>query len=391
MLTLLKSVFFILTVLSAIVLYYYKVELTDFNAQDMSLPDPPVLDGVYKENNLLVGGDWLLKGRIHGPESLLIEGNIIYTGTGDGKIVKLTTDGQILQEIKVNPAAKDCTTSKSFYECGRPLGIRRLNEKEVIVADASKGIYAVNFESNSIRMIFSADTKVNGKKPRFIDDLTIFDDGKTAYVTDVSTKYGFEDMVKVVMEHQPFGRVIKVNLETGEATEETTGYYFPNGIQRHPDGDSFVVCDYMSANVWRYYVKGKKKGESKLFIDNLPGLPDNIRLSRNGDTFLLGLGSKRSQENPHFFDKLNNGFIARHVRGIMASLLTIEQMVKLDSIQSHPGSLFLELDLDGNVIKSYHDPTGKTVQEVTEIAEDDKYFYIGSFSRDYLLRVPKRK
>ena len=32
----------------------------------------------------------------------------------------------------------------------------------------------------------------------------------------------------------------------------------------------------------RYHLKGPKAGQSEIFADNLPGLPDNIRLSTSG-------------------------------------------------------------------------------------------------------------
>lgn len=38
-------------------------------------------------------------------------------------------------------------------KCGRPLGIRRLNEREFIVADAYSGLYTVDFENG--QLIFS--------------------------------------------------------------------------------------------------------------------------------------------------------------------------------------------------------------------------------------------
>lgn len=32
----------------------------------------------------------------------------------------------------------------------------------------------------------------------------------------------------------------------------------------------------------RYYIKGEYEGKSEVFAQNLPGIPDNIRLSSNG-------------------------------------------------------------------------------------------------------------
>ena len=40
-------------------------------------------------NNLLQNAELLLKGQLIGPESIIVEGNTLYTGTTDGKIVKI--------------------------------------------------------------------------------------------------------------------------------------------------------------------------------------------------------------------------------------------------------------------------------------------------------------
>ena len=44
----------------------------------------------------------------------------------------------------------------------------------------------------------------------------------------------------------------------------------------------------------RYYIKGEHEGKSEVFAHNLPGLPDNIRLSSHGG-YWVGLAMKRTQ------------------------------------------------------------------------------------------------
>lgn len=101
----------------------------------------------------------------------------IYTGTEDGTLVEIR-NGQIYRDIRLTnrPCGRTnlicnliqtggkwgfCLSMIRFkagnkvsgsYEleptCGRPLGIRRLNENEIVVADAYLGIYAVNFKKS---------------------------------------------------------------------------------------------------------------------------------------------------------------------------------------------------------------------------------------------------
>jgi hypothetical protein len=62
------------------------------------LPPSPKFEGPLAVNNILDNSEFLLKDQILGPESLLIEGDTIYTGTEDGTIVKIV-NGKIIKTI----------------------------------------------------------------------------------------------------------------------------------------------------------------------------------------------------------------------------------------------------------------------------------------------------
>ncbi len=49
----------------------------------------------------------------------------------------------------------------------------------------------------------------------------------------------------------------------------------------------------------RYYLTGPKVGHSEVFTSNLPGYPDNIKLSKQG-TFFVGMGSVRFEGSSPF-------------------------------------------------------------------------------------------
>lgn len=49
--------------------------------------------------------------------------------------------------------------------------------------------------------------------------------------------------------------------------------------------------------MFRYHIKGELKGKSEVFIQNLPGFPDHIRLSSKGG-YWLGIATMRTD----FFD-----------------------------------------------------------------------------------------
>lgn len=49
-----------------------------------------------------------------------------------------------------------------------------------------------------------------------------------------------------------------------------------------------MPCKYVCLkNPSRYYLKGETKGKSDIFIDRLPGLPDNVRPNGKGGFYIV--------------------------------------------------------------------------------------------------------
>jgi hypothetical protein len=55
----------------------------------------------------------------------------------------------------------------------------------------------------------------------------------------------------------------------------------------------------------RYWLKGPNKGKADVFLDNLPGIPDNIRLTKDG-VFEVSLAMPRTKSEPMLSDKLSH-------------------------------------------------------------------------------------
>ncbi|KAI6183522.1 Adipocyte plasma membrane-associated protein [Aphelenchoides bicaudatus] len=101
-------------------------------------------------------------------------------------------------------------------------------------------------------------------------------------------------------------RVLEIQVQTGATKVMVSGLHFPNGIQKHPDGESLLIAETSMFRIRRYYFTGPQKGQLNFFVNNLPGLPDNIRLSStSNDCFYIAICSIRSDEKPSMVDKLN--------------------------------------------------------------------------------------
>lgn len=70
---------------------------------------------------------------------------------------------------------------------------------------------------------------------------------------------------------------------------------------------------------------------------------------------------------------------------VSACFQLVSQEAMVSMIPKH--GLLLELDKDGKVIRTLHDPTGKQVPAVSEAEEKNGVLYLGSYYLPYLSRV----
>lgn len=65
----------------------------------------PPFDGPLTPNCDLCNPEMLLKGQVQGPESLILDGSTIYSGTVDGKVLQIKDD-QIAESLSLG--ASNC-------------------------------------------------------------------------------------------------------------------------------------------------------------------------------------------------------------------------------------------------------------------------------------------
>ncbi|XP_009083138.1 PREDICTED: adipocyte plasma membrane-associated protein-like, partial [Acanthisitta chloris] len=109
--------------------------------QPISLKEPPLLAGVLEPNTKLRKAERLWENQLVGPESIVNIGDVLFTGTADGKIIKIE-DGEIQTIARIGHGP--CGTREDEPTCGRPLGIRVGPNNTLFVADAYYGLYEVD-------------------------------------------------------------------------------------------------------------------------------------------------------------------------------------------------------------------------------------------------------
>ncbi|KAH7715144.1 Adipocyte plasma membrane-associated protein [Aphelenchoides avenae] len=359
----------------------------DYQPQSFTLPPPPKYTGALTPN-VIKEPQYILKGQILSPESIHCEGSTLYTGLGDGRIVKIV-DGVVQKSVRFSKH-KNCDGSHhTLPYCGRPLGLRKLRDEVFVVADANLGVYTVDFAKGTTELILAADSIIDGRPAKFIDDLDIVDND-TLIVSDASTRYGFENTMKPLLEHASDGRVLQVKISNGKATTLLDGLNFPNGIQIHADRQSVLIDETGGARVIRYYFAGPKKGRQENFVENLPGFPDNIRVTASG-TYFVALAMPRHPEQLSLFDKTQKSPWIRKILGEIMEFDFIREFFGGPLMSTKQHGLFVELNKEGEIIASYHDPEGNYIHDISQVCDDgSKYLYLGSYANDFIVRVRRQ-
>jgi sugar lactone lactonase YvrE len=323
-------------------------------------PQPvPELSGQYQQNTRLSAVQKLSLGDGHKPEDVAVDGEgKIYGGFEDGRIMVLQPDG---------------TQPRVFANTGgRPLGLVFDKNGNLIVADAIKGLLSVN-KSGEIKVLA---VEADGVKFGCLNDLDVGADG-TIYFTEASRKYPMTQFSNDLLEHQPNGRLLALHPQAQAPRTLLEDIYFANGVAVSPDQSFVLVAETGMYRIRRYWLQEPKRGQSDIFIDNLPGFPDGI--SSNGkDKFWLALVTPRQA----FFDKtlLPHPFLRKMVVRLPKFLQPAPQRY----------SFVLALDGQGRVVENLQNGAKDCYAEIANVVESNGALYFGSIGEDTIGRFSLR-
>jgi sugar lactone lactonase YvrE len=251
---------------------------------------------------------------------------------------------------------------------GRPLGLRFAPDGRLMVADAARGLLAVDREGR----VETLSTEEGGTPYRLTDDLDVARDG-TVYFTDASSRFGLGDSIADLVTHHALGRLLAFDPRTRATRLLLGGLYFANGVALAPDESFLLVVETGTYRIRRYWLQGPRAGAADVFVDNLPAIPDGV--SSNGrDRFWVSLVAPRDPlldgSHPHPWMK--------------KALLRLPTLVR-------PGpkryGFVLGLDLEGRVVTNLQDPSGSTFALVTNAVEHSGRLYLGTLSDEAIGRL----
>lgn len=187
----------------------------------------------------------------------------VLTGTADGGLHRVSHDGREVVHV-------------ADVE-GRPLGLEWLPDGRVLVCEAYQGLLAVDPVDGSIETLL---TEVDGRPFVFCNNAAVADDG-TVYVSDSSAIHPVDEWKAEVLDLSGTGRLVR-RAPDGTASVLLEGLEFANGVAISGDGSSVVVAETSVRRLQRVFVGGPRDGGSEVFVDDLPGFPDNIARGSDG-------------------------------------------------------------------------------------------------------------
>lgn len=292
-----------------------------------------------------------------GPEDVAVDdAGRLYGGFEDGRIRRFAADGSEPETLADTG--------------GRPLGLAWAPDGSLVIADATKGLLAMR-PDGSLRTL---TTGAGGQALGLADDVDVAADG-TVYFSDASTRFGYHAVMADILEHGGHGRLIRYEPVADETTVLADGLQFANGVAVGPDERYVLVTETGAYRIQRVWLKGPRAGQTEVFADNLPGLPDNISLDAERGLFWLALYAPRNPALDFMADK-------PWLRKIAYRLPS--------ALQPQPQKLgfVLGLDSSGTVVHNLQASGPDAYAPITSVEAAGDSLYLGSLLQPAIGRLP---
>ena len=335
-----NSILLLLTV----IIVYFLVWPVPVEPNSWESPRDSRADSLYSLNQKLknIKIFWTNDG-YSGPEDIVLKNDKIYVGYDNGII--MSSDG-IFSNTE-----------------GRPLGMAFDLENNLIVADAIQGLLLIDMSGTVNTLSIKSDS--DNIPFKFVDDLDIASDGKI-YFSDASSKYGYGSDRLELFEHSSNGRLLVYDPTTKKTTTLLKDLYFANGVALSSDESFVLVNETFMYRIQKYWLKGDKAGTSEIFIENLPGFPDNVSSNEEG-IFWVALFNPR---NSFVEMSSNKPFLRKMVLRLP------------ESLQPQPlnHSYVLGIDEGGKVVHNLQFKAKEAYSPITSVKQYESDLYFGSLT-----------
>ena len=316
------------------------------NAVAWTPPPNPGLTGVFLPNQALAAVATEPVGPA--PEHVACDSDgALYTSLDGGAVLRRSDDGTWVELGNTG---------------GRPLGLRTDSRGGLWIADSMKGLLHMS-DSGEIDVLA---TTLGGEPLRFVDDLDVEASG-AIWFSDASQRFDYTQVALDFFEGSRTGRLLRYDPKTRTSEVMTDGLFFANGVTLGPNEEYVLVNETGMGRVHRLWLSGDKAGHRDIFVDELPGTPDNIRFD-GVDTFWIAMPSLRAS--------IDGLAALPRLRALLSWL-----PIPLLEGAAQPASFVIGVNLKGEVVHNLQDQNNP-FHYITGVTPCGDNLYLGSLQTD---------
>ena len=305
-------------------------------------------------------------GRIEGPEDVILDRNDhLYAGSRHGDIIRFL--------------APDYEEMEVFAHIGgTPLGMAFDREDNLYVCIGGMGLYKVTPERKVEKVTDETNRSFssinNDSRLRLADDLDITDGG-LIFFSEATVRFEMHEWATDGLEARGNGRIICYDTNTGKTNTVIRNLKFPNGVCIASDGQSFLFAETWGCSVKRYWFEGPKKGTTEIVLENLPGFPDNINNSSDGNYWMSLVGMR--------CPALDLAWKMPGFRSRMAKRVPRDEWL-FPNINT---GCVLKFNEQGEVLETLWDMGGENHPMITSMREHRGYLFLGGIMNNRVGRI----
>jgi sugar lactone lactonase YvrE len=327
--------------------------------------------GAHARNDRLAGLRLVSVAPQVGPEHIVFgPDGLLYTGVLSGAVLRMQPDG---------------TGVETYVDTrGRPLGLDFDATGRLIIADALRGLLAVQPGG---AVVVLADS-VALEPILYADAVKVATDGKILF-TDASMRFSprdhgtFDAALLDILEHSCTGRVLEYDPASVATRIVANGLCFPNGVALTADERSLIVAETGTYRILRFARDANlldvgralqsRDPAVRVLLDDLPGFPDNVTRGGEG-RYWVGLTKPRSDT----IDGMSGRPWLRE--------MTLRLPRALWPVPPAYGHV-IAFDEEGRVLADLQDPSGR-LPETSGATEHQGQLYVQSLHATALGMMP---
>lgn len=244
----------------------------------------------------------------------------------------------------------------------------------LLIADAYVGYLEYNIDTNQMYRFPINHTF------HFANNFLYSKKHDMMYMTDSSSRFELHHFILDFAQTKGLGAMYQYNPKTNTLVQLMDKLHFANGLEIAQDGDTLLVVETSNYRVMQYNIPSK---QSRVFLEHLPCIPDNIKYDGATNQYWIGCGGSFTK----FLAFLNDWPVLRRwtfkVLGKWA--------IPLFGMLRPKVGMVMQVNAQDASYKLIVDAQARFHSVAEGFAHpNEPYIYIGSFHHPFVARIAKK-